>query len=143
MYNISLASWYCMDFDNFIWGGKWEGDFVALFQVNAEQCINSTNNNYTCATQENISNAFKNLITSGNLYFSDLSLYVQPTLNNNESPLTTVIINNYQFLSIDITKLKTQLYKVTSINDDIGWFFEDIRKSDFINTESIIMDFLL
>ena len=112
LYNISLNSWYCINFDNITWGGNWDGNFVAFFQVNAEQCINSTSNNFSCSSQQTISNAFINEITSGNLFYSDLSMYVQPALNNYTEPLGSVLINNYQMLNMQITKRKVQTYKI-------------------------------
>lgn len=33
IFNISLKSWYCLDFDNKTWGGGWDGNFVNYFRV--------------------------------------------------------------------------------------------------------------
>lgn len=107
MYNISLQSWYCVDFQNKTWGGNWDGNFVNFFRINVEVCMNSTSNN-TCATKEKIESKFSNDKTGGNLFFSDLSLYVQPALNNYEKPIATTLVNNYQMLNLDLTKRKVQ-----------------------------------
>ncbi len=56
-FNVSLKNWYCIDFENRTWGGNWDGDFVHLFQIIVEQCINSTENNNTCSSKEKISNS--------------------------------------------------------------------------------------
>jgi hypothetical protein len=140
IFNISLQSWFCVDFDNKTWGGNWDGNFVNLYQINVEVCTNSTSNN-TCATKEEIISKFSNDKTGGNLFFSDLSLYVQPALNNYEKPIATTLVNNYQMLNLDITKRKIQTYRITAIDNDVGWFFEDIIHEYVINTNDILTDF--
>jgi hypothetical protein len=140
IYNISLQSWFCIDFDNKTWGGNWDGNFVNFFRVSVDLCMNSTSNN-SCATQEKIQSKFYNDRSGGNLFFSDLSLYVEPALNNYEKPIATTLVNSYQMLNLDVTKRKVQTYRITSIDNDIGWFFEDTLHDYVINTNDILTDF--
>jgi hypothetical protein len=118
----------------------WDGNFVNLFQINVEVCMNSTSNN-TCSTKEKIQNKFQNDKSGGNLFFSDLSLFVQPSLNDYEKPIATTLVNSYQMLNLDITKRKIQTYKITAIDNDVGWFFEDFKYEYVINTNDILTDF--
>jgi hypothetical protein len=143
MYKINLSSWYCLDFDNIIFGGNWGSDFVSYFQINVEMCRNSTENNNTCASKEKIASAFNNEYGSGNLFFNDNQLTVQPALNNYERPLKGALVNNFQTLSMFITKKKYTFFKLTSIDDDRGWFFEDIQKESIMNSDTINFDYIL
>jgi len=139
-YNISLQSWYCVDFNNYSWGGFWDANFVNYFEITVNVCMNSTSD-ITCAKQEKISKQFYSDISGGNLYFSDLSLYVEPALTNYNNPISTTLVNRYQMLNLDITKSKVQTYKITEIDNDVGWFFEDFLHESVINVDNILNDF--
>ncbi len=41
-YNFSIQSWYCVDFNNYTWGGNWDADFVNYFNIQVDLCRNST-----------------------------------------------------------------------------------------------------
>ena len=139
-YNISLQSWNCINFDNFLWGGNWDANFVNFFSIQVKQCSNSTSNN-TCATKEIINIKFTNEVSGGNLFFSDLSLYIEPSLTNYYTPLSTNLANFYQMLNLDFVKRKVQTYKNTAIDNDLGWFFEDFLQESYLNTDNILTDF--
>jgi hypothetical protein len=141
-YNISLENWYCLDFDNITTlGGGWDGNFVWGLQINTKQCVTELGAK-NCSSREVISNAFQNNMTSGNFYYSDLSISVLPSMDDFETPLKTNLVNRYQILHPGITKRKIQTFKFTSINNDIGWFFEDIKTKSYIDTDTIETDLI-
>jgi hypothetical protein len=140
-FNISLKNWYCIDFENRTWGGNWDGNFIYVFQIIIEQCMNSTENNNTCSSQEEISKSFITHKNSGNLYYSQMSLSVQPALNDFSNPLKPYLVNYYQTLDLNLSKNRIQTFKVTSVNNDVGWFFSDVKEEsvfDFDFAESDI-----
>ena len=91
-------------------GGGWDGNFVKALSINVYQCQNSTENNSTCATQDKFEKSFysSNGLVTSNFFFSDLTLYAQPQLNNLEKPLSSYLVNNYQMLNLEFTKRKIQ-----------------------------------
>jgi hypothetical protein len=140
-YGISLASWYCVDFNNFTWGGNWDGNFVNYFQVSILQCINSTENNNHCATQKNISESFINDRVSGNLFYSQLYLSAIPAMDNYEQPLKTNLVNTYSLLNMQLSKRRVQTFKNTVLKQDIGWFWKDIRFEEVLEIDTSEPDF--
>jgi hypothetical protein len=141
-YNISLKNWFCVDFDNMSLGGNWDGNFVTFLQINIYQCNNSTRNN-TCKTEEQIIHTLKHPRSSGNLFFSDLSLNLVPFMNNYENPFKTNLVNNYYLLSLELAKRKIFTLKNTYINNDVGWFFEDVKRNSVITTDTVFPDMTL
>jgi hypothetical protein len=141
LYNISLENWYCIDFEGKQWGGNWDANFVNYFQINIDQCLNWTDDNITCASPEKFAELFYNERSSGNLYYSQMTMSVQPSMNNFAQPIKTSLINYYQMLNMEISKRKVQTFKFTSIFNDIGWFFEQIINDSVINLDSSEFDF--
>ena len=141
-YNISLNSWYCIDFDNVTMGGNWEGNFVYGLQIVTRQCTNSTTRN-NCRSKENIEKAFRNERTSSKFFYSDLSLEVLPTMDDFEKPLKTNLVNRYQLLNLGLSKRNIYTNKITSINDDKGWFFQELITSSIFSNDNIFSDFTL
>ncbi len=143
VFNISLKNWYCVDFENHTWGGNWDGNFVYFYQINVEQCINSTENNNTCSTQDVISNSFINPRSSGNLYYSQMTMSVQPSMNDFSLPLKPHLVNYYQMLNLELSKRKVQTFKLTSVYNDVGWFFQDIKINSVYSLDFAENDFTL
>lgn len=111
--NFSLKNWYCMDFkDNFKMGGNWDGNFTYSWQVNTIQCTNSTENNNTCKSQEEIESILQNDQTAGNLFYSYLYLDVVPFMDNYDNPLSNTLIDHYEMLSLKTAKRNIQLSKL-------------------------------
>jgi hypothetical protein len=142
-YNISLLNWYCLDFDGKKMGGNWNGNFVYYFMIQILQCTNSTQNNHTCLPQEQIEKNFVNEITGSNLFYSDLSMTIQPAMNNFSAPLSSTLVNNYEMLNLQFTRRKVQTFKTTKIDNDVGWFFSDFKQETIITTDTIRPDFTL
>ncbi len=56
-YNISLSSWYCVDFDNLTLGGYWDGNFIYGFTILTKLCkLKIIKNNNMTVNTDNISN---------------------------------------------------------------------------------------
>jgi hypothetical protein len=142
-FNISLQNWYCIDFENRTWGGNWDGNFVYYFQVNIEQCLNSTENNNNCSSENIISESFINSRSLGNLYYSQMTMSVQPAMNDFSQPLKPYLVNYYSTLNLDLSKKKIQNFKITSVNNDIGWFFEEIKINSVFTMDYAEPDFTL
>jgi hypothetical protein len=139
-FGISLASWYCVNFDNYTWGGNWDGNFNNFFLINIEQCINSTLNNNHCATQERIEKTFINERSSGNLFYSQLFLSSQPAMDNFEQPLKTSLVNTYSLLNLKLTKRKNQNFKTTGLLQDVGWFWKDLKYEEVLELDTSEQD---
>ena len=114
MYNISLENWYCIDFDNITMGGNWDGNFAYGYLINTMQC-SSLNGDTNCMSQKDMQTNFQDELTSGNLFFSDLSIEVLPSMDDFEHPLRTSLVNRYEMLSLDLTKRKVQTFQFTSV----------------------------
>jgi hypothetical protein len=142
-YNISLENWYCLDFDKKTLGGSWSTNFVNFYAIQILQCTNSTLNNNTCLPKEQIEKIFVNEITGSNLFYSDLSMFIQPAMNNFTNPLSTSLVNNYDMLNLQFTRRKVQTFKTTKINNDVGWFFSDVKEESLVTSESIRPDLSL
>lgn len=104
--------------------------------------MNKTSNN-TCTTQEKIKAEFYNDVTGGNLFFSDLSLYVDSAMKHYNKPIASSLVNSFQMLNLDTNKRKIVTYKTTAIHNDVGWFFEDVKEESLINVNDILTDFTL
>jgi hypothetical protein len=140
-YGISLASWYCFNFDNYTWGGNWDGNFVNGFMVNIEQCMNSTANNNYCATKEKIEKTFIHERSSGNLFYSQLFISAQPAMDNYEQPLKTSLVNTYSLLNMKLSKRRVQTFKTTGILQDVGWFWKDLKYEEVLELDTSEPDF--
>jgi hypothetical protein len=139
-FNISLKEWYCIDVSDLTMGGSWSSDFVSTILINAQQCINSTINNNSCLPQEIIQNSFNNKYTSAGLFYSDLTLYAEPKMNDYENPLKNYLVNSFQMLGVGMSKRKIQTFKTTAINDDRGWFYKNIIEQKIISTDTVQFD---
>lgn len=140
-YNVSLKNWYCLDADNLTLGGNYDGNFVHGILINTKQCTEAQGRN--CSSQETMRNAFINNITSSNFFYSDLSMKVNPSMDDFEQPLKTRLESHYDMLHLGLTKRKVTTYKTTSIINDRGWFFEDIQESSVFTADSFMQDFSL
>ena len=101
-YNYSFKNWFCIDFENHLIGGNWDGNFVNLLNLQTKQCQNNTANNYNCQLQEKIIKSFKT-DTESNYYFSYLFIEAFPTLDDYNHPIKSRIVSRYEMLDIKIT----------------------------------------
>jgi hypothetical protein len=123
LYNISLKSWYCLDVDELAIGGNWDGKFVTGIKIETRQCTKESGR--ICSSQQKIQEIFTNNVTTSNLFFSDLSMQVLPTMDDFENPLKTTLVNRYDALDLGLSKRKISTYKTTTIINDVGWIFSD------------------
>jgi hypothetical protein len=139
-YNISLNDWYCIDFDNVTLGGNWDGNFLHGFQINTNQCSNSTDRT-NCSSQDVIKHSFQSDLTSSNYFYSDMSLEVLASMDDFESPLKTNLVNRYDILSLALTKRKVQTFKATKMINDVGWFFSEVNEFFMASSDTLTTDF--
>jgi hypothetical protein len=142
-YNVSLANWYCIDFDGETLGGSWSSNFVYFFFIQMVQCTNYTLNNNSCLPQKEIEKSFVNEYTGISLFYSDLSIFIRPAMNNFTHPIGSTLVNNYEMLNLQFTRRIVQTFKTTKINNDIGWFFSDVKRESIVTTESMRPDLTL
>ena len=140
-YNISLASWYCVDFDNFKIGGNWDGNFVYGLIVNTKQCQYSKNK--TCLKEDDLKLSFQDELTGSNYFYSFLYMEALPEMDNFEKPINTHLINKYDLLNLKLTKRSIHFYKQVTAENDKGWFISDLENLNYYSSDSIISDFSL
>ena len=154
-YNISLKNWFCIDFNNQTMGGNWDGDFVNFnkitkkysffvnfFTIAVRQCVNSTANNNTCQSQDNILKSFRS-DTAANYLFSYLYMEAMPNLDDFNEPIKSTLINRYEMLDTKIIKKHVHTFKQTNVNDDRGWIFSDVDLKFIYASDNLLTDFTL
>jgi hypothetical protein len=139
-FNVSLKDWYCLDFDNITLGGNWDGNYLYGIVVKTKQCTNSTTRK--CSSKEEIENFFSTK-NSNSVFYSDMSIEVNPTMQDFDTPLKSNFINRYEILNLDLYRRKIQTFKTTSISNDKGWLFQNIFENFFISSDTIQSDFTL
>jgi hypothetical protein len=83
-FNISLESWYCIDFDNLTMGGNWDGNFVYGIIVYTKQCKSETGRK--CSSREEIKSFISPDHQPSQIFYSDLSLEVYPSMDDFKPP---------------------------------------------------------
>jgi len=141
IYNISLASWYCLDFENLKMGGNWNGNFVYGLLINTKQCQYSKNPK--CLKEQDLKASFKNELTGSQFFYSFLYMETLPEMDNFKIPLKLHLINKYELLTLKTLKRSLQTYKKVQINNDKGWFLDDREEKIFYSSESVLSDFSL
>jgi hypothetical protein len=94
-----------------------------------------------CSSDSVMENSFVSPVTGSNFFYSDLSMELQPMMNNYDTPLSSLLINRYEMLHLEYTKRKVMTYKTTSIDNDKGWFFPDVENESIITTDTVVPDF--
>lgn len=135
-YNVSLAEWYCIDFNNTQIGGNWDGSFVAGFLIDTKQCIGKT-----CLNFQELEKQFDNNYTSSNYFFSYLYMESLPMMDNYNNPLKSTLVNHYEMLNLQVTKRNIQVFKKVEINDDRGWLFSGLEQQSTFASDSLSSDF--
>ena len=136
-YNISLKNWYCINFDSQTLGGFWDGEFVNNYSIIVEQCLNSTDKNYTC--QSHVSNYENKSL----FFFSYLYMESMPTMDNFNYPIKSTLINRYDMIDFKVIKKHVHTFKESSINDDRGWIFSDLELKSIYASDNIFSDFAI
>ena len=142
-YNISLKSWWCINFENKKLGGNWDGEFVNFFAIRTKRCENSTYSNITCLPKSEIEKSFKSGISTSNYLFSYLYMEAMPTMDNFHDPLKSTLINRYEILNLKITKKHVHTFKQVEVLDDHGWIFSDFGSKSTYSSENLFPDFTI
>jgi hypothetical protein len=142
-FNISLQNWRCVDFDNITMGGNWDGDFVYGIYILTKHCSNDTLPHRQCSSKEEIEKFITPQSDKKILFYSDMSLEILPSMDDFKVPLKSNLINRYDILNMGLSKQKIQNFKFTSILNDVGWFFTELKNEMIITTDSIYVDFTL
>ena len=141
LFQTNLENWYCIDFDEIEFlGGNWDGTFINYLRIDAKQCSNSSSNNNSCTSFENIQNEF---ITPGRqLFFSYLYQQAFAKMSNYSNPIETTLVNNYEIIDLRLTKKKIQTYKVIDLINDEGWIFNYPTESSIYSLDTEVPDFV-
>lgn len=156
-FNVSLAAWNCIDFSNFTLGGNWDGSFVYGLNINTRQCMKPNNNTDKNANSNPIYNNsakncledvvmkenFQNVFTGANYFYSYLYMEALPIMDDFENPIKTHLVNKYETLSLKVAKRAIQKYKVVSIDNNNGWMFDDVQRTNYYSSDTIATDFSL
>jgi len=143
-FNISLSSWFCINFNNSTLGGYWDGNFVNGLIINTRKCSNKKYKNLQCLEQNNIEKEFKSGINTGaNLFYSFLFLESLPVMDNFENPIQSHLINKYEMLDLNVLKRSVQIFKRISIDSDVGWLFSEREEFTYFSNDYIMQDFSL
>jgi hypothetical protein len=140
-FDISLEKSFCIDFDNMIMGGNWDGNFVYGILIYTNQC--KSEKGIICDSREEIKNLISPENSTNAVFYSDLSLEVDPSMDNFETPLKTSFVNRYELLNLGLSKRKVQTFKATTIVNDQGWLLSDIYEETVLSSDSIFPDFTL
>ena len=71
------------------------------------------------------------------IFYSDLTLEVNPSMDNFETPLKSNLATRYDVLNLGLSKRKITTFKLTSIVNDIGWLLSDIQEESFYSIDTI------
>jgi len=138
-YNISLASWYCVDFNNLTMGGNWDGNFVYGLLINTKQCQFSKNSK--CLKEQELKSIFQNEITGSNFYYSLMYLEALPDMDDFDRPIKQYFNYKFESLSLKVQKRRLQYFKRVIIKNDKGWFFNDLEEKEYLSSDTIVSDF--
>jgi len=157
-FNVSLLSWYCIDFEDLKMGGNWDGNFVYGLLINTKQCsedkqkgkandINNSNNNSDknnlkkCLSEPDMKANFQSDLTGANYFYSFMYIETLPEMDDYEQPIKTHLVNKYEQLSLKASKRSVQTYKKVMIENDGGWLFRNVQNYQFFSSDSILTDF--
>jgi len=144
IFNISLSSWYCVNFNNLTLGGNWDGSFVNGIIINTRTCTDKRYKDLQCLDQDSIRKEFKKGInTGGNYFYSFLYLESLPVMDNFEYPIQSYLIDKYEMLDLNILKRSVQIFKRITNDSDVGWVFSHRKESTYYSNDIIKQDFSL
>jgi len=142
-YNISLQTWNCINFNNFTFGGFWDGKFIYSITISTKPCTTkslSSNLNdekdLKCVQFDQLRKEF----LGANIWYSYLFMESSPVMDNFEKPIQTYFKNNYEFLNLKLHKRTIQTFKTVLMDNDVGWLFMDVEKIKYISNDNIQKD---
>ena len=116
--NIGVLGAQCFDNETFSIGGSWDEPMISFIDIDVTACVNGTNPNITCQSEELISESINNY------YFSVWMMQQNIDANNYKNPVKNKIKTFYNSLDYNFMKVN-QIYmnKVDLITND-GLFFD-------------------
>ena len=131
---LKLQGSFCLPNEEFDLKGYWNENNIDFMMLNLIICQNSTLNNNSCKSVEEIENFLKSKYI--NLFISNPNIDV----SNFSDPFSTQLRVFYQEISIRLYKLLEIYLKKTSIITDYGWFFEMLSIETRITIASYVYD---
>jgi hypothetical protein len=108
-----------------------------------ELCVNRTDSDVICASEEEMKVEFANVVTGGNLFYSFLYLERQPKMTNYEEPLQNYMVNTYDMMDMKVNKRRISKIKKTYITDDKGWIFPSASEDFVYSLDTFEKDFIM
>ena len=116
---LDLKNLYCLDKNEIEIEGEYKSNIWSYVKINFTKCINSTNNNYQCRTNEEINNLLKGGFLG--IFMPDYNIL----LNSYKNPYNSYIKNIYStFSSLYFADMFIYLKEV-AIDTDSGYFFKN------------------
>ena len=116
--NLGVIGAQCFDNGTFSIGGSWDEPVISYMDIDVIVCVNGTEENLTCKSEEYIRE------TINNFYFSVWLMQQNIDANNYLHPIKNKMRTFYNSLDYDFMKVnKIYLNKVDLITND-GFFFD-------------------
>jgi hypothetical protein len=134
--------WYCIDWGNknLTFGGGWDATFTDYFNLKLSLCPSGGNFSpgKNCTDIETI----EPLLKSDNPAYFDI-LFPEYYLNIDDlnNPLRLRYKNYFYKLSVNIQKNDRMFFKNVTLDDDVGWIFEESHISSLISFSERQNDF--
>lgn len=125
---------FCIKDMNLDFGGSCDGTHMRLMHVNLNLCKNSTDENYTCAAEEEIYKVLPGKLFS--VYYSDL--LVDP--KNYENPVRYYLNFFYQVIDPKLYKAIDFFMQSLHIETDNGYFTSDISNQTQVAFNRMAVD---
>lgn len=122
-----LSNSYCLKDYNLTLSGGYKYNRMSYFRIRLYPCVNTTENNNHCKSQDIIDNYFK----GG--YFSILTKDIGLNPSNYSFPTLAILQDLYTTIDIQIYKDYILYYGITEIQTDTGIFFETIETKRFLD----------
>lgn len=136
---ISLKNAFCLENKEFVLEGFWDENELTYLSAELLFCANSTSNNESCKSREQIKSFFNSKTSYFNMYVQGLSVDV----NNYMNPMSRKSENYQQMIDPAFIKRGNYFFRNTEIITTEGWVFsgQSIR-ADF-SKEKYDFDFSL
>ena len=121
---MQLAGSICLDDRNFTLDGGFNDAYVSVLVANINVCQNSSDNNYSCQSIEEIDQFFSDK-TVGMIYTDTLLKSV-----DYENPFGEIYHVETFALSLDLTKTMSTYFQKFVINTENGVLFSNVREQD-------------
>ena len=125
--NVPLNQLFCIEFDNILFGGNWNNDFLNYIEINLFLCEDGISYNSSDPRCSKIDNYLKKLNSSLLFDFHFPTVQFQPT--NFNTPIEIIYKNYYYRLSSYNYKIEKLYIKENIISDDINMMSTNYKNS--------------